>query len=230
MVVGMWLRTLGLSLLLTCAGPAWGADPASVWGTAAEARLAELAPQMGDSATPELKREAGILRHNLAVGGAKGEATQAVELLKPAVAALPEDRMALAFLGSAHTLIGRDASNPITKVDAVKKGIKLLDEAVEAAPESLEVRLVRASNSAALPAMFERGATFDTDVGFMMAHTELLDASPLGPTCYVLIGDFHKNKNAYGEAVGAWKKALEQAGEEGQAGRDAKERLTLFMP
>ena len=68
----------------------------------------------------------------------------------------PQDHLARAYLGSAHTLRAREATWGPSKLSPLDKGKKLMDQAVAAAPDDPRVRTVRAINSYRLPRKLKR--------------------------------------------------------------------------
>ena len=89
----------------------------------------------------------------------KGDAKAVLHLIEELDKRLAEDKddqVAKAYLGSAWTLRSRDLGIGSEKLDALKKGGRLMDEAVTAAPDDARVRLVRAANALQLPAIFNR--------------------------------------------------------------------------
>ncbi|MCX7655972.1 MAG: hypothetical protein N2Z76_05565 [Treponemataceae bacterium] len=111
--------------------------------------------------------ELGLAYHDLTnqYGGRRSE--DSVAAFETSYA-LRQDPVTLAYLGSAWTLVGRDAVNPKTKIDAVMKGIEFLDKAVEMAPQDVIVRRIRYENSFALPDIFERKPVAEKDVDYLI--------------------------------------------------------------
>ena len=98
-----------------------------------------------------------IRDHDRAREGEKGLAEHVTERLEAVPPEAGGDHPVLrAYLGSAYTLRGRDAGSPLNATRYTNRGIRLLDEAVEFAPDNFTVRAVRAFNNFALPAMFGR--------------------------------------------------------------------------
>ncbi len=96
----------------------------------------------------------GIVYHNMAIQDSKSYAKKAVQYLEQAHQKKPDDYVVLCYLGSAHTLQAKDASNPMCKVYHLNKGVEYMDKAVRKDPENITVRLVRANNSKALSSIF----------------------------------------------------------------------------
>ena len=209
------------------------ATPFDLAGESARARLQELAARV-EAADPmaSVRFEAAILHHMISAEGDKAHAASAVELLEPFVQAKQDNTLALAFLGSARTLMGRDARNPLLSVERIKKGLKDMDRAVEISGDDLSVRLVRAQNSTTLPSMFGRMATFDTDVEHMLAFPDQIENAEvtIRAHCHLLIGDYHKNKTAYDLAFNSWQRVLELAPTGSKVHDEAQARMALFQP
>ena len=68
----------------------------------------------------------------------------------------PDDQLGRVYLGSAYTLRSRDLGFGKAKLDALRKGIALMDEAAAAAPGDASVQLTRAVTNEALPAFLGR--------------------------------------------------------------------------
>lgn len=109
----------------------------------------------------------GVAYHDLCNGYQVKCATDAVAALEKADA-LRHDAVTLAYLGSAWTLVGRDAENPMTKIDGVLKGNEFLDEAVRMSPSDVVVRRIRYENNFALPDIFERKPVAEKDIDFLV--------------------------------------------------------------
>ena len=98
-----------------------------------------------------------IRDHDRAREGEKGLAKKITERLEAVSPEEGGDHPVLrAYLGSAYTLRARDAWSPLNATRYANRGIRILDEAVELAPDNFTVRAVRAFNNLALPAMFGR--------------------------------------------------------------------------
>ncbi len=73
-----------------------------------------------------------------------------------ALAARPDDQLAKVYLGSAHTLRSAESGWGRSKLEHLRKGGRLMDEAVAAAPDDARIRFVRAVNCYRLPKRFDR--------------------------------------------------------------------------
>jgi hypothetical protein len=113
------------------------------------------------AATAEQKEIIELYRRGLA-----GDATAVEECIAKLEAVLktqPANQLARVYLGSALTLRSRDLGFGPRKLQALKQGVALMDEAVAAAPNESKVRLARALTTSALPAIFGHGASARAD-------------------------------------------------------------------
>ena len=120
-------------------------------------------------------REQGIALHHRAVAGEHDAAGKAVEHLERYLDHVSHDIEALAYLGSAYAMMARDASSVVNKTRYANRGVRHLDRALDAAPRSFTVRLIRARVNASLPKMFERGGAALED---MLALDAIYRAAP----------------------------------------------------
>ncbi len=81
-----------------------------------------------------------------------------IATLEQVLAATPDDQLARVYLGSAYTLRSRDLGFGMAKLDALRKGIALMDAAAAAAPGNARVQLTRAVTNEALPVFLGRRA------------------------------------------------------------------------
>jgi tetratricopeptide (TPR) repeat protein len=116
----------------------------------------------------------GIAYHNLAVLKVKGASVKAVEYLEKAYSLLPDDHEVLAYFGNAKTMMARDSWNIFTIISEVNKGLDMIDEAVNKAPDNIPIRMVRANNSLNVPGVFDRKEFVKTD----FHHIEMLLKDP----------------------------------------------------
>ena len=122
----------------------------------------------------------------------------------------PANQLARVYLGSSHTLRSRDLGIGPKKLEALKHGLALMDEAVAATPNDSHVRLVRALTSQSLPFFLGRGKTAREDFA-TLAKSAIRDPSALEPGDLQLI--FYHGGNAAFEAgdrsraIDLWKRA-----------------------
>jgi tetratricopeptide (TPR) repeat protein len=117
-------------------------------------------------------KKAGIASHQLAVLKTDGASAEAVTFLQEVIELTAHDAEALAYLGSAHTMLARDKTSVITKLTAVNKGLSLLDKAVLQESRSIRIRRIRAGATYNLPAMFKRRQTAFDDYLFVAKAAE----------------------------------------------------------
>jgi hypothetical protein len=72
------------------------------------------------------------------------------------LATAPDNQLARVYLGSAYTLRSRDLGFGKAKLEALRKGIALMDAAAAAAPQNASVQLTRAVTNQALPVFLGR--------------------------------------------------------------------------
>jgi hypothetical protein len=102
----------------------------------------------------EALRNLGIVYHDMAIRDSKACGRKAAQYLEQAYQKKPDDHVVLCYLGSAYTLLAKDASNPVSKAYDLNKGVEYMDKAVRKDPDNITVRLIRANNSKALSSRF----------------------------------------------------------------------------
>jgi hypothetical protein len=137
------LRPLALAVLLALGAGAGLTLASPLWAQNAPAELPAALAQ-------------AIALHDAAVAGDEKAASAAREALADLVSAEPDNAVALAYLGSTHAVIARDAFNVVSKMSNTNKGLRHLDKALELAPQDVTVRMVRANVNWNLPEMFGR--------------------------------------------------------------------------
>jgi hypothetical protein len=98
----------------------------------------------------EQKEIQELYRRGLA--GDKDAVTQCIDKLEAVLVSEPHNQLARVYLGSSYTLRSRDLGFGPRKLQALRRGLALMDEAVTAAPEQPKIRLVRALTTSSLPA------------------------------------------------------------------------------
>lgn len=135
---------------------------------ALEARIDELKSQTSrDEQNAESWFRLGVAYHDLASQFGVTSGTEAVSALEKSLE-LRNDSTTLAYLGSAWTLVARDATNPLLKVNGVLKGVEFLDRAVHSDPTNVIIRRIRYENSFALPDIFERKPVAEKDIDYLI--------------------------------------------------------------
>jgi hypothetical protein len=90
-----------------------------------------------------------LYRRGLA--GDKAAVEQCIGILEQTLKAEPTNQLARVYLGSAYTLRSRDLGFGPKKLQVLKQGVAVMNEAVAAAPNDAKVRLARALTTDALP-------------------------------------------------------------------------------
>jgi len=87
----------------------------------------------------------------------------------------PEQPLIRAYLGSAKLLLSRDATLPWNKQAHAEAGGEHLNAAVEAAPDDIPVRLVRAASTIELPGFFNVADQTRADIHWLTEQYEKSD-------------------------------------------------------
>lgn len=111
---------------------------------------------------PEIQ---ALYRRGLA--GDKEAVVQCIDKLEAVLQTQPRNQFARVYLGSSYTLRSRDLGFGPKKLEALKHGLALMDEAVAAAPAEVKVRLVRALTTESLPRIFGRHQESRRDFAFL---------------------------------------------------------------
>ena len=106
-----------------------------------------------------------LYRRGLA--GDKAAVEACIDRLEALVQREPSNELARVYLGSAYTLRSRDLGIGPKKLQALRHGLALMDEAVAAAPNEPKVRLARALTTSALPVFFGRRAESEKDFALL---------------------------------------------------------------
>jgi tetratricopeptide (TPR) repeat protein len=160
---------------------------------------------------PELFTEAVSL-YRLGIAGDKKAVAQAYELLKKVHESDPDNRLVEAYLGSATSLLGRDAADPNERFKLVLQGLKVLDKLVSLEPENTEIRTLRAFQCSKLPEMyFHRTDTAIEDFSYLVSRFE--ENNSLFPTEFyyqilIELGSAYNRLDRKKEAQAIFKKLL----------------------
>jgi tetratricopeptide (TPR) repeat protein len=148
--------------------------------------------------------------HDLAVEKGNSEYTKyAKESLKILLDENPTHVIAMAYLGSVHTLIGRDAYNPINKIKEVERGCDLMDKAIEMDPNNITIRIIRSQNNLQLPDFFNRLPYVGNDLKFLLSDSIF---SQMSNTTQVLIlyskGIYYEKSKKLAKAIEAYQSIM----------------------
>ena len=120
-----------------------------------------LALGSSEAAPNEQKEIQELYRRGLS--GDKVAIEKCIGKLENALATEPKNELARVYLGSAYTVRSRNLGFGPKKLQTLRQGLALMDEAVAAAPDEPKVRLARALTTAALPGIFGRAASSRKD-------------------------------------------------------------------
>lgn len=142
--------------------------------------------------------------HEKGVQGDKTAVLACIGELEQVLQQEPDNQLARVYLGSAYTLRSRDLWIGPKKLEALKHGGALMDQAVAAAPGNPQVRLVRAMNSFSLPKLFGRRKLALEDLKVLLAQAEAPEMqSSMRQAIYYFAGLAQEK-----QAVELWTKAL----------------------
>ena len=108
-------------------------------------------------AAPAEQREIQEL-YRSGLNGDKEAVEECIAKLEGVLRSQPGNELARVYLGSAYTLRSRDLRFGPKKLQTLKQGLAVMDEAVTRAPDDPKVRLARALTTDALPGIFGRRA------------------------------------------------------------------------
>ena len=92
-----------------------------------------------------------VALHDAARDGDEDAVQPALEMLTALNRADPENAEVIAYLGSSYALVARYETGWFARWHNGRKGLKLLDQALERAPKNFTVRMLRASVYNAMP-------------------------------------------------------------------------------
>ncbi len=88
------------------------------------------------------------------------------------VVATDKDKSLVAYKGCSETLLSKFANNLPGKIKHMKAGAKLIDAAVAADPDNVEIRMIRLSVQENVPAIVGYKDKIDEDKAFLTANWE----------------------------------------------------------
>ena len=159
------------------------------------------------AATPNDRVIADLYARGLA--GDKQAVIDCIAALETKRATQPNDQLACVYLGSAWTLRSRDLPIGPGKLSALRKGIAMMDEAANAAPNDIRVLLLRAVTSEAFPAILGRRKIARQELEALLAVMEK-DPDKLEPAdrqlLYFNAGEAAKRAGEKGRAAELWQR------------------------
>jgi tetratricopeptide (TPR) repeat protein len=149
-------------------------------------------------------------QHELGVGGDKEAVKKSHDLFKKLYDKDNKNNLIAAYLGSATSLMGRDAIDPNQRLKLALKGLKMLDNAVKQEEENIEIRNLRANVCFRLPEMyFHRTGTAVEDFSYLASRYEQ-DNSVFDEERYwqvlLNLGSAYKELNQMQNAQSIWSK------------------------
>ncbi len=134
-----------------------------------------------------------------------------IAALEKRLADAPNDQLDRVYLGSAWTLRSRDLRLGKAKLDTLRKGLTLMDEAVAAAPGEADVALTRAVTNEALPIFLGRRKVARAQLNELLALVGK-DPAKLGPAdrqlLYLNAGEAARHAGDKERARDLWERGL----------------------
>jgi hypothetical protein len=122
---------------------------------------------------PDLLLTRVLELHQQGIQGDKDAVKEAFDLLETIRRFYPAHQLVKAYYGSILTLLGRDAVDPIERLEKVRLGLKFLDDAVQTEPDNIEIRITRGYVCSRLPEVFfHRTATGVADFTYIITRYE----------------------------------------------------------
>ena len=132
-----------------------------------------------------------------------------IATLEQILATTPDDQLGRVYLGSAYTLRSRDLGFGKAKLDALRKGIALMDAAAAAAPGNARVQLTRAVTNEALPAFLGRRSVAHQQLEELVVQVEK-NPEKLKPAdrqlLYLNAGEAAKHAGNMARAAELWRR------------------------
>ena len=164
-------------------------------------------PAAVSTAAPSANPAAGLYARGLA--GDQQAVLDCIAELEKDLAVQPNDQVARVYLGSAYTLRSRDLGLGKAKLDALRKGIALMDEAAAAVPADARVQLTRAVTNEALPLFLGRRIIARAQLEELLAMVEK-DPAKLKPAdqqlLYLNAGEAARRAGDKARAAELWRR------------------------
>jgi hypothetical protein len=164
-------------------------------------------PAAVSTAAPSANPAAGLYARGLA--GDQQAVLDCIAELEKVLAVQPNDQVARVYLGSAYTLRSRDLGLGKAKLDALRKGIALMDEAAAAVPADARVQLTRAVTNEALPLFLGRRKIARAQLEELLAMVEK-DPAKLKPAdqqlLYLNAGEAARRAGDKARAAELWRR------------------------
>lgn len=111
--------------------------------------------------------------HQQGVSGNKEAVEKAYRILKKICDLNIQNNLVEAYYGSILALLGRDAVDPLERLEKVRLGLKFLDNAAANEPDNIEIRILRGYVCIRLPEIFfHRTTTAVEDFTYIISRYE----------------------------------------------------------
>ncbi|NLB64587.1 MAG: hypothetical protein GX801_10875 [Fibrobacter sp.] len=129
------------------------------------------------------------------------------------------------YLGVSRSIVGRDATNPVEKIQKVNEAVSLLDETVQVGGDDCVLLIfLRAMVMVSLPDFFKKQGVAQQDFNTVLQRSP---AKELQCASHFYLGNIYKDLGQIGPAMSHWQKA--QAFKKGKCAMESQKMLTVFM-
>ncbi|MGI6605415.1 MAG: tetratricopeptide repeat protein [bacterium] len=169
-------------------------------------------------ATPVINLSEGTELRARALAGDQSAVKKALAFFQTAHEQDPSNSLIEAYYGDSLSLSGRHDEDPTVMFGKAIQGMKIIDHAVTASPDNIEIRLIRAYHSFRLPeAFFRRTATAIADFEYLRerynADKSIMSKEKYWQLLYDL-GRSYQRLNMEQEARDVWLELLSKAGDQ----------------
>ena len=168
----------------------------------------------------------------LGIYGDKASGEQADDLLGKLHQQFPDDAVVTVYFGSTRLIEAEHTWALWRKNSLSKQGIQLMDSAVAAAPQNLEVRFVRGATERELPGFFGRKRQAQDDLKTIVTAPEPVRRAWLEPkliaASFYYYGLDCESAGTKREALEAWRTSVRVA-PDSHSGRLAAEKLKALL-
>lgn len=161
----------------------------------AEQELKILLPQYkGNKKDVELLRQIGLCYHSLGGAGDANAVVKSMDFFNKALRLEPKNNELKAWLGSATLIRARDVW-VLEQPKYLSTGTSLINAAVLAEPDSLNIRFIRVNTYLPLPSFLGQNDIVVSDLEFILKHLQGSDDKELLQDTYYKLGLAYKKIN-----------------------------------
>ncbi len=209
------MKTIFIALIiifvLSLTMPAIAAETRIVYPSPekAEQELKTLLPQYESNKKDiKLLRQIGLCYHSIGGAGDAGAAVKSIDFFNKALRLEPKNNELKAWLGSATLIRARDVW-VLEQPKYLSTGTALVNAAVSAEPDSLNIRFIRVNTYLPLPSFLGQNDTVVSDLEFILKKLQSTDDKELLQDTYYKLGLAYKKVNNTAKAKENFKLAIE---------------------